>query len=552
MYTDSFIANIETGIKNNWDLPALSDYKKESITYSEVARRIARLHVFFKSAGIERGDKIVICGRNSTYWAISFFAGITYGAVVVPLLHEFKSDAVTHLVNHSDAKLLIVGDVVWEGLNADEMPGLCAAIQMQNFELVSCNDENYCRAYNLIEENFKAAYPQGFTKEDVVYQRDKLDDLALINYTSGTTSMSKGVMLSYRALLSNYMFACEVLPHLTAGMNVISMLPMAHMYGLQFEVIFEFLRGMHIHFLTRIPSPKIVAEAFSRVKPDIIISVPLIIEKIYKTKLKPFADKTIVKMLLKTPVIDAILKEKILTALMESFGGRFYEIIVGGAALNKEVETFLKKIGFPLTIGYGMTECGPIIGYEDWSKHRLGSCGKAVPRMEVKIDSPDECKIVGEILVKGSNVMMGYYKNEEATQAAFKDGWLRTGDLGLKDKNGNIYIKGRSKNMILSSSGQNVYPEEIEDILNSLEFVNESLVKDDEGKLIALVFLDQDRLDSQHISSKEYDNILEEVRRQANSLLPAYEQLSAVYLHEEEFEKTPKRSIKRYLYTTKK
>lgn len=552
MYTDSFIANIETGIKNNWDLPALSDYKKEPITYSEVARRIARLHVFFKSAGIERGDKIVICGRNSTYWAISFFASITYGAVAVPLLHEFKSDAVTHLVNHSDAKLLIVGDVVWEGLNADEMPGLCATIEMQSFELVSCKNDKYCRAYNLIEENFKVEYPQGFSKEDVIYQRDNLDDLALINYTSGTTSMSKGVMLSYRALLSNYMFACEVLPHLTAGMNVISMLPMAHMYGLQFEVIFEFIIGMHIHFLTRIPSPKIVAEAFARVKPDIIISVPLIIEKIYKSKLKPFADKTIVKMLLKTPVIDAILKEKILTALIESFGGRFYEIIVGGAALNKEVESFLKKIGFPLTVGYGMTECGPIIAYEDWTKHRLGSCGKAVPRMEIKIDSPDECKIVGEILVKGSNVMMGYYKNEEATQAAFKDGWLRTGDLGLKDKNGNIYIKGRSKNMILSSSGQNVYPEEIEDILNSLEFVNESLVKDDKGKLIALVFLDQDRLDSQHVSAKEYNNILEEIRQQANSLLPAYEQLSAVYLHEEEFEKTPKRSIKRYLYTTKR
>lgn len=552
MYTDSFIANIETGIKNNWDLPALSDYKKEPITYSEVARRIARLHVFFKSAGIERGDKIVICGRNSTYWAISFFASITYGAVAVPLLHEFKSDAVTHLVNHSDAKLLIVGDVVWEGLNADEMPGLCATIEMQSFELVSCKNDKYCRAYNLIEENFKVEYPQGFSKEDVIYQRDNLDDLALINYTSGTTSMSKGVMLSYRALLSNYMFACEVLPHLTAGMNVISMLPMAHMYGLQFEVIFEFIIGMHIHFLTRIPSPKIVAEAFARVKPDIIISVPLIIEKIYKSKLKPFADKTIVKMLLKTPVIDAILKEKILTALIESFGGRFYEIIVGGAALNKEVESFLKKIGFPLTVGYGMTECGPIIAYEDWTKHRLGSCGKAVPRMEIKIDSPDECKIVGEILVKGSNVMMGYYKNEEATQAAFKDGWLRTGDLGLKDKNGNIYIKGRSKNMILSSSGQNVYPEEIEDILNSLEFVNESLVKDDKGKLIALVFLDQDRLDSQHVSAKEYNNILEEIRQQANILLPAYEQLSAVYLHEEEFEKTPKRSIKRYLYTTKR
>lgn len=552
MYTDSFIANIETSIKNNWDLPALSDYKKEPITYGEVARRIARLHVFFKSAGIKRGDKVVICGRNSTYWAISFFASITYGAVAVPLLHEFKSDAVTHLVNHSDAKLLIVGDVVWEGLNADEMPKLCAAIQMQNFELVSCKNEDYCRAHNLVEEIFKVEYPQGFTKENVSYQRDNLDDLALINYTSGTTSMSKGVMLSYRALLSNYMFACEVLPHLTAGMNVISMLPMAHMYGLQFEVIFEFLRGMHIHFLTRIPSPKIVAEAFARVKPDIIISVPLIIEKIYKTKLKPFADKTIVKMLLKTPVIDAILKEKILSALLESFGGRFYEIIVGGAALNKEVETFLKKIGFPLTIGYGMTECGPIISYEDWAKHKLGSCGKAVPRMEIKVDSPDECKIVGEILVRGANVMMGYYKNEEATRAVFKDGWFRTGDLGLKDKNGNIYIKGRCKNMILSSSGQNVYPEEIEDILNSLEFVNESLVKDDDGKLVALVFLDQDRLDSKQISAKEYPNVLEEIRHQANSLLPAYEQLSAVYLHEEEFEKTPKRSIKRYLYTTKR
>ena len=509
MYTDSFIANIETGIKANWDLPALSDYKKEPIKYSEVAERIAKLHIFFEKAGIERGDKIVICGRNSTYWAISFFATITYGAVAVPLLHEFKSEAVTHLVNHSDGKLLIVGDVVWEGLDADEMPNLCAAIQMQNFELVSCKDERFKQAYQSIKDDFLAAYPDGFTKEDVSYQRDRLDDLALINYTSGTTSMSKGVMLSYRALLSNYMFACEVLPNLCAGMNVISMLPMAHMYGLQFEVIFEFIKGIHIHFLTRIPSPKIVAEAFAQVKPDIIISVPLIIEKIYKTKLKPIADKTIVKMLLKAPIIDTMLKNKILSALIESFGGRFYEIIIGGAAMNKEVETFLKKIGFPYTIGYGMTECGPIIGYEDWSKHKLGSCGKTVPRMEVKIDSADPAKIVGEILVRGANVMMGYYKNEEATKAAFtEDGWLRTGDLGLKDKNGNIYIKGRSKNMILGANGQNIYPEEIEDVLNSLEYVNESLVKEDNGKLVALVFLDQDRLDSKHISSSSYSCLL--------------------------------------------
>ena len=311
----------------------------------------------------------------------------------MPLLHEFKSEAVTHLVNHSDGKLLFVGDVVWEGLNADDMPELKAAIQMQNFELVSCNDDKIATAFNSIKENFDKAYPDGFTPQDVVYERDNLDSLALINYTSGTTSLSKGVMLSYRALLSNYMFACEVLPNLTPGMNVISMLPSAHMYGLQFEVIFEFIRGIHIHFLTRIPSPKIIAEAFAAVKPNIIISVPLIIEKIYKTKLKPIADKMIVKMLLKTPIIDVVLKDKILSALTESFGGKFYEIIIGGAALNKEVETFLKKIGFPYTVGYGMTECGPIIGYEDWSKHKLGSCGKAAPRMEVKIDSPDETKM---------------------------------------------------------------------------------------------------------------------------------------------------------------
>ncbi len=551
MYTDSFIANIEAGIKANWDLPALSDYKKEPITYAEVAKRIARLHVLFKNAGIEPEDKIVLCGRNSASWAICFFATITYGAVAVPLLHEFKSEAVTHLVNHSEGKLLLVGDVVWEGLNEEEMPHLLGAIQMQDYALVSCKDARLRQAFENLEADFQAVYPEGFSVEDVKYNRDLLDTLALINYTSGTTSMSKGVMLSYRALLSNYMFACEVLPQLTAGMNVISMLPMAHMYGLQFEVIFEFIRGIHIHFLTRVPSPKIIAEAFARVKPDLIISVPLIIEKIYKSKLKPIADKMIVKMLLKTPVIDTILKEKILSALTESFGGRFCEIIIGGAALNKEVETFLKKIGFPYTVGYGMTECGPIISYEDWSKHKLTSCGKAAPRMEVMIDSPDETKVVGEILVKGANVMMGYYKNPEATHAAFKDGWLRTGDLGLKDKQGNIYIKGRSKNMILGASGQNIYPEEIEDLLNSLEFVNESLVKEENGKLVALVYLDQDRLDSKNISPNDYKNILEQMRSQANSQLASYEQLSAIYIHEEEFEKTPKRSIKRYLYTNK-
>lgn len=551
MYTDSFIANVTVGIKENWDLPALSDYKKEPIYYREVATQIAKIHLLFEQSGIEKGDKIVLCGRNCSSWAVIFFATLTYGAVAVPLLHEFKSDSITHLVNHSDGKILFVGDVVWEGLIAENMPKLSAIIQMQDFDLVGCNDEKFRSVFDNLESEFAKKYPLGFSKEDVNYQRDNLDTLALINYTSGTTSISKGVMLSYRSLLSNYMFACEVLPNLKAGDRVISMLPMAHMYGLQFEVIFEFIRGIHIHFLTRIPSPKIIAEAFARVKPDIIISVPLIIEKVYKTKLKPIVDKKSMKVLLKTPVIDTIIKNKILTTLIESFGGKFYEIIIGGSAFNREVETFFKKIGFPHTVGYGMTECGPIICYADWKNHKLGSCGKAVPRMEVKIDSPDETKIIGEILVKGANVMMGYYKNEEATKAVLtEDGWLHTGDLGIKDKDGNVYIKGRSKNMILGASGQNIYPEEIEDLLNSMELVSESLVKEENGKLVALVYLDQDYLDTGNITLSQ-EEIKNQIKTQANQVLSSYEQLSAIYLQEEEFEKTPKRSIKRYIYMGK-
>ena len=551
MYTDSLIANIAVGIKENWNLPALSDYKKEPIYYREVAQQIAKLHLLFEQSGIEKGDKIVLCGRNCSAWAVIFFATITYGAVAVPLLHEFKSDSITHLVNHSDGKILFVGDVVWEGLIAENMPKLSAIVQMQDFDLVGCNDEKFRQVFASLDSEFAKKYPNGFSKEDVNYKRDDLDTLALINYTSGTTSISKGVMLSYRSLLSNYMFACEFLPNLGAGNNVISMLPMAHMYGLQFEVIFEFIRGMHIHFLTRIPSPKIVAEAFARVKPDIIISVPLIIEKIYKSKLKPILDKKKMKLLLRTPIIDTMVKNKILEQLTESFGGKFYEIIVGGSAFNREVETFFKKIGFPHTVGYGMTECGPIICYSDWKSHKLGSCGKVVPRMELKIDSADETKIAGEILVKGANVMMGYYKNEEATKAVLgEDGWLRTGDLGIKDKDGNVYIKGRSKNMILGPSGQNIYPEEIEDLLNSIEFVNESLVKEEDGKLVALVYLDQDYLDTKNIVLSQ-EEIKNQIKTQANQVLSGYEQLSAIYLQEEEFEKTPKRSIKRYIYMGK-
>ncbi len=550
MSTNSFIANIEESLKYHWDYPALSDYKAEPKYYSAVAKQIARIHIFFEECNIKKGDKIALCGRNSANWAISFFAIISYGAVAVPILHEFKPESIHHLVNHSEAKLLFVGDVVWEGLDEKQMGDLYAIILMPDFSLVSCASHSCRKAYQKIDQRFQKKYPKGFRRENVKYERENIDDLAIINYTSGTTSLSKGVMLSYKALNSNLMFAKEVLPEMSAGMNIISMLPMAHMYGMSFEIIFEFMIGMHIHFLTRVPSPKIVAEAFESVKPDLIIAVPLIIEKIYKSKIKPMLDKTLIKILLNTPIIDNVIKHKILSSLNDAFGGRFYEIIIGGAAINQEVEAFFKKIGLRYTIGYGMTECAPIITYADWKTHKLNSCGRITPRMEIKIDSEDSETIVGEILVKGDNVMMGYYKNQEATRDVLsEDGWLRTGDLGLMDKEGNLFIKGRSKNMILGASGQNIYPEEIEDKLNSMEYVMESIVLEQEGKIVALVYLNQDMLDSEGIDIIKSKSIMKQIKEDVNKELPSYCQISYLYLQEEEFEKTPKRSIKRYLYT---
>lgn len=550
MNTESFIYSIQEAVKNNWDLESLSDYKSTPINYCDVAKQIAKLHIYFKQCNIEKGDKIAICGRNSSSWAISFFSIITYGAVAVPLLHEFKSDSIHHLVNHSEAKILFVGDVAWEGLNENEMPELNSIILLQDFSLVHCRNSKYNDSYMENEDLFKKYYPNGFNKEHVVYEKENIDELALINYTSGTTSQSKGVMISYRALFSNLRFAWEVLPNISQGMRMISMLPMAHMYGLQFEIIFQFTKGVHIHFLTRVPSPKIVSEAFSRIKPNLIVAVPLIIEKIYKTKLKPILDKTLVKVLLNTPIIDSVIKNKILNQLNEAFGEEFYEVIIGGAALNQEVEAFFKKIGFRYTVGYGMTECAPIVSYADYSTHALYSCGKAAPRMEIKINSSDECNVVGEIMVRGDNVMMGYYKNPQATEEVLREGWLYTGDLGIKDKEGNIYIKGRSKNMILGASGQNIYPEEIEDKLNSMDYVSESLIMEKEGKLVALVYLDQIRLDEEKIDIEHSQRILRQIREEINKDLPTYSQIAYIYLQEEEFEKTPKRSIKRYLYNT--
>ncbi|NCC18699.1 MAG: long-chain fatty acid--CoA ligase, partial [Bacteroidia bacterium] len=416
---------------------------------------------------------------------------------------------------------------------------------------VSSNCAPCKRAFQRIEERFQKKYPKGFCREDVKYERENINDLAIINYTSGTTSLSKGVMIPYKAINSNLLFATEELPEMKAGMNVISMLPMAHMYGMAFEIIFEFMVGMHIHFLTRVPSPKIIAEAFERVKPDLIIAVPLIIEKIYKSKIKPMIDKTLIKILLNTPIIDSIIKNKILTSINTAFGGKFNQIIIGGAALNQEVEAFFKNLGLRYTIGYGMTECSPIITYSNWKTFRQGSCGKVVTRMQIKIDSPDSENIVGEIMVKGDHVMMGYYKNPEATSAVLsEDGWLRTGDLGLIDKDGYLFIKGRSKNMILGASGQNIYPEEIEDKLNSMEYVMESIVLEQEGKLVAMVYLNQDMLDKEKIDIVHSKSIIRKIKEELNKELPAYSQISYIYLQEEEFEKTPKRSIKRYLYTS--
>lgn len=551
MNRDSFIANIEESLKNHWDYPALSDYKAEPKYYSFVAKQIAKAHIFFEECGIKKGDKIALCGRNSANWAISFFSIITYGAVAVPILHEFKPEAVHHLVNHSEAKLLFVGDVVWESLDEKKMEGLNGIILLTDFSLVSSNCAPCKRAFQRIEERFQKKYPKGFRRENVNYGRENINDLAIINYTSGTTSLSKGVMIPYKAINSNLLFATEELPEMTAGMNIISMLPMAHMYGMAFEIIFEFMVGMHIHFLTRVPSPKIIAEAFERVKPDLIIAVPLIIEKIYKSKIKPMIDKTLIRILLNTPIIDTIIKNKILTSINTAFGGKFNQIIIGGAALNQEVETFFKNLGLRYTIGYGMTECAPIITYSNWKEHKQSSCGKITPRMQIKIDSPDSENIVGEIMVKGDHVMKGYYKNPEATSAVLsEDGWLRTGDLGLIDKDGYLFIKGRSKNMILGASGQNIYPEEIEDKLNSMEYVMESIVLEQEGKLVAMVYLNQDMLDKEKIDIVHSKSIIRKIKEELNKELPAYSQISYIYLQEEEFEKTPKRSIKRYLYTS--
>jgi long-chain acyl-CoA synthetase len=545
----SFIALIEESIKKNWDLDALTDYKGATLQYKDVARKIEKIHIILEESGVQKGDKIAICGRNSSHWGVTFLAILTYGGVAVPILHEFKADNVHNIVNHSEAKLLFVGDMVWENLNENAMPNLEGIMLMNDFSILVSRSEKLDFARAHLNEMFGKKYPRNFRREHISYHKDSSEELAILNYTSGTTSFSKGVMLPYRAIWSNIRFALDALP-LKPGNRLVSMLPMAHMYGLAFEFLYPLCFGCHIFFLTRTPSPKIILQAFADVKPELVIAVPLIIEKIIKKNVLPKLETPTMKFLLKVPILSDKIKEKVCEQIKGAFGGNFYEVVVGGAAFNQEIEQFMRSINFPYTVGYGMTECGPLIAYEDWKSFKKASCGKPVHRMEVKILSPDPQNIVGEIVCKGDNVMLGYYKNPEATAEAIdKDGWLHTGDLGIMDELGNVTIKGRSKNMILGPSGQNIYPEEIEDKLNNMPYVSESIIiQQADGKLAALIYPDFDDAFAHGLDEKAVENAMEANRVQLNTELSAYEQIARIKIYHEEFEKTPKKSIKRFLY----
>ncbi len=547
----SFNALIEKSIIDNWDLDSLTDYKGKTLQYHDVARKIEKLHIMFEASGVQRGDKIALCGRNSAAWAAAFLAILTYGAVAVPILHEFTPDQVHNIVNHSDAKLLFIGDVAATQIDTTKMPGLEGIIYIPDYSLVVSRTEQLTYAREHLNEMFGKKYPKYFRQQHVHYYHEQSpDELALINYTSGTTGRSKGVMLPYRALWSNADFAFHVLGKtLKRGDNVISILPMAHMYGMAFEFIFEFLKGMHIYYLNRVPSPAVIAQALADVKPRIMIAVPLVIEKIIRKKVFPKLQTNKMRLLMAMPVISKKVRAAILAQVSKAFGGNLYEVIIGGAALNGEVEAFLRKIGFPYTVGYGATECGPIICYRDWQTFAQGSCGQAAYHQEVRIDSSDPANVPGEILTKGPNVLLGYYKNPEATQAAIDaEGWFHTGDLGTMDADGNVYINGRSKNMLLGSNGQNIYPEEIEDKLNSLPLVGESIVVQRGDKLVGLVHPDYDEAKLLGLNNEDLKGVMEQNRQQLNQVVPAYSKVAEFEILEEEFEKTPKKSIKRYLY----
>ena len=543
-----FIDYIEQSIIKNWDRDALTDYKGITLQYKDVARKIAKFHIVLESAGIQPGDKIAVCGRNSAHWAVTFLATITYGAVIVPILHEFKADNIHNIVNHSEAKLLFVGDQAWENLNEDAMPLLEGIALLTDFSALVSRNEKLTYAFEHRNAIYGQRYPKNFRPEHICYRKDRPEELAIINYTSGTTGYSKGVMLPYRSIWSNVAYCFEMLP-LKPGDNIVSMLPMGHVFGMVYDFLYGFSAGAHIYFLTRMPSPKIISQSFSEIKPRVISCVPLIVEKIIKKDILPKVDSKIGKLLLKVPIVNDKIKSLARQAAMEIFGGNFDEIIIGGAPFNAEVEAFLKKIGFPYTIAYGMTECGPIICSSRWETLKLASCGKATTRMEVKIDSPDPQTHAGEIICRGANMMLGYYKNPEATaQIIDVHGWLHTGDLGTMDEEGYITVRGRSKNLLLTSSGQNIYPEEIESKLNNMPYVSESIIVLQHEKLVALIYPDFDDAFAHGLQQADIQKVMEQNRIELNQQLPNYSQISKIKIHFEEFEKTAKKSIKRFMY----
>ena len=553
----SFIALIEQSIKTNWYLNALTDYKGITLQYRDVARKIEKIHILLENAGIEKGDKIAICGRNSAHWTVTYLAVITYGAVVVPILHEFKADQVHNIVNHSEARLLFVGDQIWENLNEAAMPHLEGIIELKDFGVPVSRSEKLAYARDHLNEIFGHKFPCRFRPDDISYEKEKstlnkalaqMEDLAIINYTSGTTGYSKGVMLPYRSILSNVLY-CKEKIGLKAGDSVVSMLPLGHVFGMTFDFLYGFTAGAHLWFLTRMPSPKIIAESFAEIRPRVIACVPLIVEKIFKKNILPKVDNKLGKLLLHVPIISDKIKELIKQKAMEVFGGNFIEIIIGGAPFNAEVEAFLKMIDFPYTIAYGMTECGPIICHSHWTELKLASCGKVAARMEAKVLSPNPSAIAGELVCRGANLMLGYYKNEEATrQVIDTEGWLHTGDMATIDEDGNVFIKGRCKNLLLTSSGQNIYPEEIESKLNNMPYVSESLIILQQDKLVGLIYPDSDDAFAHGLSQSDLVRVMEENRLELNKQLPAFSQIARFKLYPEEFEKTAKKSIKRFLY----
>ena len=546
----SFNALIQKAIVDNWNQDALTDYQGITLQYHDVARKIEKLHILFENSDVVKGDKIAICGRNSAHWAVAFLATLTYGAVAVPILHEFNGEQIQNIVNHSGARLLFVGDFAVKTIDAEAMPALEAIFNLPDFSLHVSRSEKITYAREHLNMMFGSKFPKAFRAEHVKYHEDTAEELSMINYTSGTTGFSKGVMLPYRAIWSNVEFCLRVLGrNVKAGDNMLSILPMAHMYGMTVEFLFGFCNGCHLFFLTRLPSPAIIAEAFATVKPACIITVPLIIEKIIRKNVFPKIQNNRMRLLLNMPVVSKKVKNRICKEVYNAFGGNLYEVIVGGAPLSKEVEEFLLSIGFPITVGYGTTECAPIICYNDWKDVVVGSCGKCVVHMELKIDSPDPARVPGEILTRGLNVMLGYYKNEEATRTTIDaDGWYHTGDLGVMDAQGNVFIKGRSKNMLLGANGQNIYPEEIEDKLGGMALVSECVVIQRNEKLYGLVYPDPEQVKQLRLQPDDVAAIMEQNRKDLNPNLPSYAQLAGIKIMDSEFEKTPKKSIRRFLY----